>query len=490
MSRIGSRLAAIGRHGHLAETRLGELASLGPTLPGKPAEQAHLDACARCRGLLVGYRRAEAVLSGAWTDRELQSETGAFPASEGVGRIRVGRLRVVGPAGHRLARRWAVSVGVAAILVGVVAGAGLLQLRDSVQPAASGSPSATLATPAGTGVVARLPIGQYGTFAWSPDGAHLLVSDDSGSRVYDRFGKLVARFGPVEGWLDSDHLIGGDGYVADINTSHASGPTSNSWVVANGHGSAAIIVAQPGCVGDPLIDWYKNGAYVKAGEKATPYGWSPDGKLVLLGHMDCSSQDAEINGWKGPVDIVDFATRRVLATAPAVRGEMAFNPSATRLAAESDGNLEIVDIATGQLKTVPNARLLGWSDDDYLYCLTRAGSVALVGATAEIPVFNGIVIAWPIVSSIDLQLVVDANGTATRIMAADGKATVLDLASASLGPVRDLGEATSTPQPRLSALWRSPWSPDGRMVVLKSSDGTSLALISVDPALIRPGVGP
>jgi WD40 repeat protein len=239
-----------------------------------------------------------------------------------------------------------------------------------------------------------------------------------------------------------------------------------------------------------LIDWYKNGQYVKAGEKVTPFGWSPDGRLVLLGHLDCSSQDAELNGWKGPVDIVDFATRRVLATAPAVRGAMAFNPSGTRLAAQSDGNLEIVDIATGQVKTIANTRLLGWSEDDYVYCLTAAGSVARIGATAETPAFTGIVVAWPIVSSIDLQLVVDPHGTASRIMAADGKATVLDLAPENLGPVRDVGEATSTPQPRLSALWRSPWSPDGRMLALESSDGTSLVLISVDPALIRPGVGP
>jgi WD40 repeat protein len=386
--------------------------------------------------------------------------------------------------------------GAVAILIGVVVGAGLLQLRGGGQPAASGSLSTALATPAtpvtpaGTGVVARLAIGQYGTYAWSPDGAHLLVSDESGSRVYDRFGKLVSSFGPVEGWLDAGHLIGGDGYVADIDASHTGGPTSNSRVVANGHGSAAIIVAVPACTGDPVIDWYKNGQYVKAGEKVTPYGWSPDGKLVLLGHLDCSSQDAEMNGWKGPVDIVDFETRRVLATAPAVRGLMAFNPSATRLAAESDGNLEIVDIATGKVHTVPHARLLGWSDDDYVYCLTAAGSVARIGATAETPAFTGIVVAWPIVSSIDLQLVVDPHGTASRIMAADGKATVLDLAPENLGPVRDLGEATSTPQPRLSALWRSPWSPEGRMIALKSSDGTSLVLISVDPALIRPGVGP
>lgn len=478
MSQIGDRLAAIGRRDHLADPRLCELARPDPTLPAEPAEQAHLDACPRCRGLLVGYRRAEAVLSGAWIDRPLHSEAGGFAGSGRVGRVRVGRLRVVGPGGDRLARRWTVSVGAAAVLIGVVVGAGLLGLRGGGQPAVSGPLSAMPATPAGTGVVARLPIGQYATFSWSPDGAHLLVSDiETESRVYDRFGKLVSKFGPVEGWLDSGHLIGGDGYVADINTSHTGGPTANSWVVANGHGSAAIIVAVPACTGDPLVDWYRDGRYVRANEKVTPFGWSPDGRLILRGHLDCSGQDAELNGWKGPVDIVDFATGHVLATAPAVRGEMAFNPSATRLAAESDKDLEIVDVATGQVKTVPNARLLGWADDDYVYCLTTDGSVALVAATAKIPPFNGIVAGgWPIPSSNGPELVVDTAGAATRILGTDHKTTLLDLSSTSL--IAESGLASSY---RVSALRQSPWSPDGRMLALESSDGTSLALFSVDP---------
>jgi len=477
MSRLGDRLAAIGRRGHIPETRIYELSGSAPT--PAPSEQAHLDACARCRGLVEGHRRAEAVLSGEWTDRPLRSGT---EPSGGIGRagpVRVGRLSVVRPGGSRTARRGLATYGAVAILIGVVVGAGLLQRRGGGQPAASGSPTATLATPAtpvtpaGTGVVARLPIGQYGSVAWSPDGAHLLVSDDSGSHVYDRFGKLVSTFGPSEGWLDAGHLIGGDGYVADISTSHTSGPTSNSWVVANGHGSAAIIVAVPGCTGDPLIDWYKNGQYVKAGEKVTPFGWSPDGRLVLLGHMDCSAQDAEMNGWKGPVDIVDFATRRVLATAPAVRGAMAFNPSATRLAAESDGNLEIVDIATGQVHTVPGARLLGWSDDDYVYCLTAAGNLTELGATSELPPSNGIVAEWAITSSIGMMLDSDATGAAVRVIGRGGKVT-LDLSSAGL-----ISERGQTSGYKVSSMQHSPWSPDGRMLALESSDGTSLVLISV-----------
>ncbi|HEX7544508.1 MAG TPA: hypothetical protein VF361_06870, partial [Candidatus Limnocylindrales bacterium] len=153
---------------------------------------------------------------------------------------------------------------------------------------------------------------------------------------------------------------------------------------------------------------------------------------------------------------------------------MAFNPSGTRLAAQSDQNLEIVDIATGQVSTLPNVRLLGWSGDDDVYCLTAAGNLAGFGATPEFPPFNGILTGWEITSSIGLTLDTDASGTPVWIIGLGGK-VALDLESADLARVRDAGDPTST-------LLRSPWSPDGRMLALKSADGTSLALISVDPS--------
>ena len=491
MNRFSSALAGLGGRNHLADDRLCELAgceAIQPAAPAAPAtstEQAHLDACARCRGLVVGYRRTEAVLSGPWADRPDRSWVQASHGIDRVGLVRVGAARDVGPAGSPKSRRWAAVLAVGVMVVGVVAGAGLLGLRGG-RFAASGPSSGTPVTPSRTGVVARLPIGRYATFSWSPDGAHLLVSDvydETESRVYDRFGNLVSKFGPVEGWLDSSHLIGGDGYVADIHVSHSSGPKANSWVVASGHGSAAIIVGVPACTCDPMVDWYRDGQYVRAGERVEPFGWSPDGRLVLRGHQPDTTMEAEIYGWKGSVDVVDFASGRVQATAPAVRGAIAFNPSGTRLAAESDKDLEIVDIATGHAKTVSNARLLGWADNDRIYCLTTDGSVALVGATAQISDFGGVLTAgWPIASSIGPRLLVDANGAATRIVSANDKTTLLDLASAGLVAVPDLAPGAAAAQPRSTALRQSPWSPDGRMLVLETSDGTSLVLLSVDPA--------
>jgi photosystem II stability/assembly factor-like uncharacterized protein len=378
---------------------------------------------------------------------------------------------------RRLNRRAVVPAAIVAVLIGIVATAGLVSLRGSQLPGSTPpATSTTQATAQGTSqrteLVARLPLN--GQFSWAPDGEHLLVASQSGSVVYDRSGNLVTGYGQFEGWLDSTHLISGNGHVAGIDQSYTGGPTSNSWVVASGHGSAAIIVAVPGCTGDPIIDWYKNGGYVRAQQKATPFGWSPDGKLALLGHLDCSSQDAELNGWKGPVDIVDSATGGVLATAPAVRGEMAFNPSGTRLAAESDNDLEIVDIATGQVKTVPGAHLLGWSDDDRVYCQTAAGSLALVGATAKINDFGGIVVNWAVPSPAGPTVEVDKAGRPLRIAGANIKKTLLDLSAMSLQAARE-----STAGQRTSELRQSAWSPDGSMLALESADGASLALFSV-----------
>lgn len=476
MGGLSGRLAAILRRGHTDERRLDAIAEAGAV--ASSAELAHLRACKHCRSLLVGYRRATSVLNGAWADRPLNR---GVEIPEGTARVRLSRPDGFGrAAGSGARRRAAVPAAIAAILVAVVATAGLLALRGGGPRPASSGPSGSTAgatpqgTPRGTGLVARLPLGQYASFEWAPDGQHLLVSDESGSIVYDRSGRQVSAYGQFEGWLDATHLISGNGHVASIDEPYTGGPTSNSWVVGNGYGSAAIIVAVPACTCDPIFDWYENGQYVKVGEKATPYGWSPDGKLVLLGHLEGGSQDAELHGWKGSVDVVDFASGRVLATAPNVRGEMAFNPSATMLAAQSDADLEILDIATGQMKTVPDARLLGWSDDDHVYCLTTAGSLVLVGATAEIPDFTGIIVDWAIPSSVGPGLEVDHTGRALRIAAADEKTALLDLSSASL--VVDANQASGQ---MVSELQQRLWSPDGRMLALESSDGTSLDVFSV-----------
>jgi WD40 repeat protein len=376
-------------------------------------------------------------------------------------------------------RGWAVLLGLAAVVV-LIAGAGLLGMRSGVQPTASASPSPIPDTPAGTGIVARVPIAGNATFSWSPDGAFLLVAggNDYSSHVYDRFGKLVSTFGSIEGWLDSTHLIDGAGYVADVRTSHTGGPTANSRVVASGYGAAAIVVAVPACVGDPIIDWYRDGKYVKTGEKATPYGWSADGKLAVIGHFACSSEDATLHGWKGSVDIVDFATGKVVATLPDVRGEMAFSPDDTDFAAQSDADLEIADLDTGEVQKIPGVRFLGWLDTESLYAAngTQVEFVDLDPLGVDPALGN----LWQAASPTGLHLQGDTTGAAVAILASDGT-TLLDLSSAGL--VAEQYPATN--DYIASALQPQWWSPDGRMLALRSADGQSLVLLSVDPT--KPG---
>ncbi len=301
------------------------------------------------------------------------------------------------------------------------------------------------------------------------------MSSQEGSRVYDRFGKLVSEFGGAQGWLDASHVVGYDGSVTAIDRSQPGAPRPNSWVVANGHGSAAIIVAVPACVGDPLVNWYRDGAYVKAQEKVSPFGWSPDGRFILKGHLDCSSEDAELHGWKGPVDVVDFATGHVVATAPGVRGEMAFSPDLTMLAAQSDADLEIVDLGGQSVETLPGTRFLGWLDAETLYAV--AGSQLKLVDLDPLAMMDASGDEWQAESPTGLHLAADLTGAARRIVAQDGT-TLLDLSSAGL-----VAERPTVGDRVASALQQSWWSPDGRMLALESSDGTSLVLISVDPTM-------
>ncbi len=170
----GRRAAILGR-GHVAETRLNAIAEAGAV--ASSAEMAHLQACRRCRSLLVGFGRTAGVLGGAWADRALNRGV-EIPA--GTAHVRLGLAGGFGrPAARGVRRRAAVPVGLVAILVALVATAGLLALRGGgLAPAASGPRGSTAgATPYGTpqttGLVARLPLD--GLVSWAPDSEHLLV---------------------------------------------------------------------------------------------------------------------------------------------------------------------------------------------------------------------------------------------------------------------------------------------------------------------------
>jgi WD40 repeat protein len=362
------------------------------------------------------------------------------------------------------------AVAIAAVVLGGdAAGA----VTGGANATSSGPP-----TPAGTGIVARLPLGPAGGFSWSPDGLHLLVSGASGSRVFDRFGKLVSEFAPGEGWLDAGHLIGGDGRVVAISHSQAGTSPPGTSVLANGHGSAAIVGTRPAC-GDPLVEWYRNGRLEPTQESVTPLGWSPDGEDVVLGHQTCDASGGLApatagQGWTGTVRVVDFASGSVLVTFQDVRGELAFSPSGEAIAVQTGSGIEFADVDGGQPLSLPDAQFLGWLDDETMY--GQAGGRIELLETDPPDVGAGSYKEWKAMGPSGLQIAGDLTGAALRIFGSDGS-TLLDLTTAGL-----VVERYPTPgEPVVTALQQAWWSPDGRMLALESRDGATLALISVDP---------
>jgi hypothetical protein len=459
------------RRSHVTEDRLDQLArAAGPSQT--PEELAHLEGCPNCRRLLAGFSRADDVLAGRWADRALDRGPGVPSGSATVKVPGVPTRRTMGTRG---------ALAGLALVVIVVAGAAWLGSRGPTEPGASVAATRT-AGQVGTGVVATLPSEPaYVSYSWAPDGEHLYVSDTNTytGRLYRRSGQLVAAVGPGESWLDASHLIDDRGYVWAVTDKWV--PRTGDyvyylWSVANGHGAAAVVLSVAACTCDPEITWYRDGSLHPTGEAATPIGWSTDGRLFLEGHMNPGGMDLEMSGWKGSVEIVGLASGRVLATVPDVRGAVGFNPSSTRLAAQSDSNVEIVAVAGGSSATISGARFLGWLDDDRLYVLAGE-KVELVdlgagGAGTVVPSSE-----WQIPSPAGPRLVVGANGAVERIVAADGS-TLLDLSSSSLSVSVPPGDGYVGTSLRSPLEW---WSPDGGMLALKSTDGSSIVLISVNP---------
>ncbi len=385
------------------------------------------------------------------------------------------RLRVAGwLRGTGLAR--GVAAGSILAVVAACTAAGTGGTPVSV-PSAQVSPPPSLGSSPGTGIVARLPMPQWSNFSWSPDGAYLLIANASGSRVYDRHGAATSSFAGDLGWLDASSLLDTSGSIRPVRGGNATGYVANAGVVASGHGSAAIIVARPACEGDPLVDWYRDGAYRRTGEQVTPFGWSADGRYIVEGHLTCSSMDAELHGWKGKVDVVDFASGKTLASVEGVRGEMALNPSGTWLAAQSDSDVEIVDLGSGTVAVAKGVRLLAWTSD---HTLALRG-----GETLEVAeLLGGLHVTTPepsevlIPSPIDgLALGIDVHGKAIEVRGPSE--SLLGLRGADL--TIDANPDPAADEHQSTRLAPAYWSPAGRLLALPSADGLSIALISVDP---------
>jgi WD40 repeat protein len=335
-------------------------------------------------------------------------------------------------------------------------------------------------TPPGTALVARLAVGGNPVFSWAPDGRHLLVSDDTGSRVYDRFGKLVSESGPIEGWLDAGHLISGDGTVTDIASSHPATSPAGSSVLANGYGSAVIVPARPAQCGDPTVEWYRGGSLDRSSDAVTPLGWSVDGRYVVLGHETCDGS-VPTGSWQGQVQVVEFASGRVLATLPGVRGEVAFSPDGGSIAAQSGADLEVADLDTGGVDTVPAVRFLGWLDQESLFA-AHGSQIEFIDLD-PLDISSAVYVRWQASSPQGLHLAGDLTGAALAVLAADGSQLIdLSTAGLTLEPSASSAGAAGAGGAVATYLQQNWWSPDGGMLAIESSDGATIALLSVDPS--------
>ena len=154
---------------------------------------------------------------------------------------------------------------------------------------------------------------QWVSFSWSPDGAYLLIANASGGRVIDRHGAATSSFAGDVGWLDASSVIDTSGSIRPVRGGNAtaSHPTPGSWPADTGPRRSS----SPGLPARAtLVDWYRDGAYRRNGEQVTPFGWSADGRFIVEGHLTCRSMDAELHGWKGKVDVVDFASGKTVAS--------------------------------------------------------------------------------------------------------------------------------------------------------------------------------
>jgi hypothetical protein len=373
-------------------------------------------------------------------------------------------------------------LGIALIALSVAIVTGLVGCDGSDPTPIPVPPTPALDSPAGSTVVATLPAAGA-RVSWSPYGRYLRVATSEGSIVYDRFGRMVSQFHGLVDWLDESHVLGPDGIARAVTESQGFGYVPNAWVVANGHGTGIVVVGVPGCVGDPIVAWYRNGSFDLAQpETFSPLGYSPDGDLALEGRMACSSGDAELHGWKGDVDVVELATGRTISTLHGIRGPMAFDPGGKSLAAQSDADLVIATGGESEIDTLPGVRLLAWLDEVRLALAGDGHQIVNVLARPEVE--PGAADAFGIRSPANVPpgeaptLQVSWTGRVLEVDGPDGR--IIDLSSRgltiALNPTPGQNDMAAT------GLQPDYWSPDGGMLALPTADGTSIVLVSVDPA--------
>ncbi len=449
------------RIGHVPERRLAALAESsggdGPT----DRERRHLDACARCQGLLTGHRRTARLLRGTLISVDAPKR----------------RL------GFREVAALPVTLVVAVILTGVlVLGRGPLG-AGTASPSPVGSPGASQPLPSPTQVARVVTSGSnMGPVVWSPSGAALAVVvrgreiASAEVRIFAADGAALATYpGTDIAWLDDRRFVtleAGQRLTAGTLTLRSLDDRSSveipgiiatslpavPGVVAAGVAPAADPVAPP----TEFVIVTASGA--GQGGQGLPVAWSPDGsRLVVL--RDLRGRQARL----AIVGYPDLADRPIPNLVVAAAPAPVFGPDGHTLAICAAGPLRVtlLDTATGR------------TSDTGLSC--EGGFMFWLGA-AQIAVpnrdFTGLTV-WNIDAATEGQPIEGATVAAasTRGVLAVGQlpygGPTITLRQEGIDRAIDLpGPLAEVPV----------WSPDGsRLAVVVRLEGAGSDLILLSP---------
>ncbi|MFI5259342.1 MAG: hypothetical protein ACHQ01_07015 [Candidatus Limnocylindrales bacterium] len=404
-------------------------------------------------------------------------------------------------------------IGVAGILVAIVAVAVLSRYqggpatpKSATPPTVGSSPAQTststvpsavwVAPTIGPAFHETLPVVYTGQNlsvpGWSPDGSRFAVIDaaQSGSgpmpptwtvHMFDRNGAAVATVDAAKfAWVDSNHYVilrfaqseGSPGsgayraYFGLVGSISLNSLGVCDWLVAGPSGAVALMLPWDGTITSPpqyvVVD--SNGA-MSGPRSGYPISWSRDGSALAVIHPNLATPSGFGGSAMGWVEVVGPSGQSIAAARDVEAGTMmpaaAFSPDGMRVAFRDDTaaatkgeQIGVLDIGSGRLNEISGFGPFTWGTNDKLLF-------------ADLSVYS-----W---SATSRELSV--YGTGTIVGASGSGLVVIGTETSSDLSVSTLIDSTSGTQPPLTlGAWPvggipdAAWSPGGRSLVVISGE--------------------